>query len=30
MPSPDALGGKGWPEIIFRLEFMSGLQRELC
>lgn len=23
------VGGKGWSKIIFRLEFMSGLQLEL-
>lgn len=29
MPAPDTGGGKGWSRIIFRLEFMSGLQLEL-
>ena len=30
MPSPDAVGGKGWAELIFSLEFMSGLPLQLA
>lgn len=29
MPPPDAVGGKGWSGIIFRLEFVSGLRLQL-